>query len=74
VAGQLLADLATGATADRHAADQLVPFAVLAKGTSEYVVPRPTEHLESNLWLAERFGAVAHREGRRVRVDGLGWT
>lgn len=72
VAGHLLEDLASGATADRHAADQLVLFAALAKGTSEYVVPRPTEHLETNLWLAERFGAVAGLDGNRVRVEGLG--
>lgn len=71
VAGHLLADLATGATTDRHAADQLVLFAALAQGTSEYAVPRPTEHLETNLWLAERFGAAARLEGKRVRVEGL---
>jgi RNA 3'-terminal phosphate cyclase (ATP) len=71
-AGHLLADLATGATADRHAADQLVVFAALADGASEYAVPRPTEHVETNLWLAERFGATARREGNRVRVQGLG--
>ena len=72
VAGQLLADLATGATADRHAADQLVLFAALARGVSEYVAPRATEHLKTNLWLAERFGATARLERNRVRVEGLG--
>jgi RNA 3'-terminal phosphate cyclase (ATP) len=72
VAGHLLEDLATRATTDRHAADQLVLFAALAKGTSEYLVPRPTEHVETSLWLAERFGAVARVEGTRVRVEGLG--
>jgi RNA 3'-terminal phosphate cyclase (ATP) len=72
VAGHLLGDLATGATTDRHVADQLVPFAALAKGVSEYLVPRSTAHLETNLWLAERFGATARLEGNRVRVEGLG--
>jgi RNA 3'-terminal phosphate cyclase (ATP) len=72
VAGQLLEDLATGATTDRHAADQLVLFAALADGTSDYRVPRPTGHLETNLWLAERFGAHVLHEGNRVRVEGLG--
>jgi RNA 3'-terminal phosphate cyclase (ATP) len=72
VAEHLLADLATGASVDRHAADQLVLFAALASGTSSYRAPRATEHLATNLWLAERFGAKVEREGSRVRVQGLG--
>jgi RNA 3'-terminal phosphate cyclase (ATP) len=72
VADHLLADLATGANTDRHVADQLVLFAALAKGASEYLAPHRTEHLETNLWLAERFGAIARLEGRRVRIEGLG--
>lgn len=47
-------------------------FAPLAKGPSEYLVPRSTEHLTTNLWLAERFGARVRLEGRRVRVEGIG--
>jgi RNA 3'-terminal phosphate cyclase (ATP) len=72
VAEHLLEDLAIGATTDRYAADQLVLFAALAAGTSEYVAPRPTEHLETNLWLAGRFGATARLDANRVRVDGIG--
>ncbi len=72
VAGHLLADLGTGATTDRYLADQLVLFAPLAKGASEYLAPRSTEHLKTNLWLAERFGARVRLEGRRVRVEGIG--
>ncbi|MEN8185144.1 MAG: RNA 3'-terminal phosphate cyclase [Myxococcota bacterium] len=72
VAGHLLADLATGATTDRHVADQLVLFAALAKGASGYLVPRSTDHVETNLWLAGRFGAAARLEGNQVQVEGLG--
>ena len=72
VARHLLADLATGASVDRHAADQLVLFAALAEGTTHYVVPQVTEHLTTNLWLAERFGAKVERDGREVRIRGLG--
>jgi RNA 3'-terminal phosphate cyclase (ATP) len=72
VAEHLLADLATGASVDRHAADQLVLFAALASGASCYRAPRETEHLDTNLWLAERFGAKAGREGLCVRIQGLG--
>jgi RNA 3'-terminal phosphate cyclase (ATP) len=71
VAKSLLDDLAAGASVDRHAADQLVLFAALARGTTRYVVPRATEHLETNLWLAERFGARAFLAGQRVEVEGL---
>jgi len=71
VAETLLADIATGATVDQHAADQLVLFAALASGASRYLVPRPTEHLESNLWLAEQFGAQVECDGKRVAIQGV---
>jgi RNA 3'-terminal phosphate cyclase (ATP) len=72
VAGHLLADLGTGATVDRHAADQLVLFAALAAGQSRWLAPRLTEHLTTNLWLVERFGAKVERDGCAIRVQGLG--
>lgn len=72
VAESLLGDLASGASVDRHACDQLVPFAALAAGTSRWLAPRPTEHLETNLWLAERFGARAALHGTEVTVTGMG--
>jgi RNA 3'-terminal phosphate cyclase (ATP) len=72
VAKSLLTDLAAAATVDRHAADQLVLFAALAAGTSHYAAPALTEHLETNLWLAECFGAEVACAKRRVEVTGLG--
>jgi RNA 3'-terminal phosphate cyclase (ATP) len=72
VARALLEDLASGATVDRHLADQLVLFAALARGTTLYRVPAESEHLRTNLWLAERFGARTRREGLVVEIDGLG--
>ena len=71
VARQLLDDLATGATVDRHLADQLVLFAALASGETRYLVPRETEHLASNLWLAGRFGAATRQRDRSVAVEGI---
>jgi RNA 3'-terminal phosphate cyclase (ATP) len=71
VARSLLEDLRSGATVDRHAADQLAIFAALARGTSRFVATGPSAHLESNLWLIERFGARVRREGRRVEIEGL---
>lgn len=54
VAEMLLQDLHLGATLDRHAADQLILYAGLAKGTSRYIAPTITEHIETNLWLIEK--------------------
>jgi len=71
VAQRLLEDLSTGATVDRHLADQLVLFAAVAAGVTRYRVPRETEHLASNLWLAERFGAKTRRSGRVVEIEGI---
>ena len=70
VASALLADIRSGATVDRHLADQLVVFAALARGTSAWIVPRWTEHLDTNLWLAERFGAVIRCVDRLVEIGG----
>jgi RNA 3'-terminal phosphate cyclase (ATP) len=72
VARALLEDLASGASVDRHLADQLVLFACLARGATRYRVPADSAHLRTNLWLAERFGARTRREGPFVEVDGLG--
>lgn len=73
VAAMLLKDLSTGATVDRHVADQLVMFAALASGTSRYLVPGQTEHLDSNLWLAQRFGARGEYRDQQVVIEGLGF-
>jgi RNA 3'-terminal phosphate cyclase (ATP) len=71
VARHLLADLASGASIDRHAADQIGLFAALAAGVTRYRVPRETEHLTTNLWLARRFGAEVEREDGEVRIEGV---
>lgn len=71
VAETFLEDLRSGAPVDRHLADQLVLFAALARGTSRYIVPYETEHLDSNLWLIEQFGARGRIERKQVIVDGL---
>ena len=74
VAQALLADLETGATTDRYLADQLIIYAVLAKGATEYTIPHISEHVESNLWLVEKLGAQTRLEGDTVRIEGLGYA
>jgi RNA 3'-terminal phosphate cyclase (ATP) len=73
VATDLIEDLTSGATVDRHLADQLIPFAALAKGESSYLVPHMTDHIEARLWLAERIlGATTSVSGNRVTIEGTG--
>lgn len=72
VADSLLADVGTGATTDRHLADQLVLFAALAAGTTRYVTPRLTDHLLTNLWVAQQFGLGASCVDRLVEIEGAG--
>jgi RNA 3'-terminal phosphate cyclase (ATP) len=68
----LLADIRSGATVDRHLADQLVLFAALARGSTTYLVPKVTDHVLSNAWLVRQFGAAVKIDERRIAVDGIG--
>jgi RNA 3'-terminal phosphate cyclase (ATP) len=72
-ARSLVEDINTGATVDRHLADQLIPFAALAGGWSALVIPRMTDHVETRLWLAkETLGTETEVEGNVVRIKGIG--
>jgi RNA 3'-terminal phosphate cyclase (ATP) len=70
VAKRLIQELASGATTDRHVADQIPIFAAVAGGATRYLAPRRTQHLASNLWLAERFGARVSQEAGYIEVIG----
>ncbi|MDM7999820.1 MAG: RNA 3'-terminal phosphate cyclase [Dehalococcoidia bacterium] len=73
VAESILEDLETGATVDRHLADQLIPFCAIADGVSEYVIPSVNEHVETNLWLVEKvLRARTTIDGRHLRIEGVG--
>jgi len=73
-AKNLLEDLDSGATVDRHLADQLIPFAALAEGWSTFVVPRMTAHVDTRLWLArEILGAETEVKGNSIRIKGIGY-
>ena len=73
VAQHLMEDLQTGATLDRYAADQVIPFAALAAGESRFRIPQLTEHMESNAWLAQVFlGAEITIAGQVLSITGAG--
>ncbi len=75
VVKSLLEDLGAGATTDRHLADQLILFAALAGGATEYVIPQVTDHVKSNLWLVEKIlGAEGRIERNRLKVEGTAFA
>ena len=74
VAKQLLEDMKTGATVDRFAVDQIIPFAALAEGESRFRVAAVTDHLLTNLWLAEKFlGVRATLNDHTLSMTGVGF-
>jgi RNA 3'-terminal phosphate cyclase (ATP) len=74
VVASLLEDLETKATTDRHLADQLILFAALARGTTRYLIPRVTDHVETNLWLVEKIlGTKIELSGSDLRLEGIGF-
>ncbi|MCD6231593.1 RNA 3'-phosphate cyclase [Candidatus Aerophobetes bacterium] len=73
VAKNLIEDLRSDATVDRHLADQLIPFCALAEGESEYLIPRMTAHIETRLWLVEKMlGAKTSVKDNLIRIKGVG--
>jgi RNA 3'-terminal phosphate cyclase (ATP) len=74
VASQLLDDVASGATLDRFAADQIIPFAALAAGESRFIIPTVTDHVLTSAWLADLFlGAQVTIDGQRLAIHGVGF-
>ncbi|MGC9018805.1 MAG: RNA 3'-terminal phosphate cyclase [Candidatus Bipolaricaulaceae bacterium] len=75
VAQCLFEDLESGATVDRHLADQLILYAALAQGESVYVIPSFTDHVEANLWLVETvLGVRWELQGKILRIQGIGYV
>lgn len=53
-AEKLYAEISAMPTVDVHLADMLVLYVALAKGRSAYLTRTISDHLETNLWLAEK--------------------
>ena len=74
VAKNWLQDIQTGATVDRYLADQLIIYAALAEGETEYLIPRMTEHVDTNLWLVNRvLGAKTILKDNHLKIEGIGF-
>ena len=73
VVSALWEDLEAGATTDRHLADQLILFAALADGRTQYLIPKLTGHVQSNLWLVETIlGTKTALKGNHLTINGIG--
>lgn len=57
-AENLLREVETKATVDVHLADMLVPYMALAEGESVFLTRSITNHLETNMWLAQEILGV----------------
>lgn len=53
-AENLVKEIEAKATVDVHLADMLVPYVSLARGESVYLCRSVTEHLDTNIWLAQK--------------------
>ncbi len=74
VVGALFQDIASGATVDRFAADQIILYAGLAAGRSRYLTPGMTDHIRSNIWLIEKIlGAGVEVRGNMITISGIGY-
>ncbi len=71
-AENLLRELESKATFDVHMSDMLVPYVALAEGKSIYLNRTITEHLDANIWLAEKILGVKFqlaRVGKLYRIE-----
>lgn len=71
-AENLLAELSVKPTVDVHLADLLIPYIALAQDKSTYLTRTMSDHLETNIWLAEKLLDVkfnVERTDKLYRVD-----
>jgi RNA 3'-phosphate cyclase len=67
-AEKLIAEISTKPTVDVHLADMLILYVALAKGRSVYLARTMSDHLETNIWLAEKMLNVKFKV---ERINGL---
>ncbi|MEM3602680.1 MAG: RNA 3'-terminal phosphate cyclase, partial [Candidatus Bathyarchaeia archaeon] len=67
-AEKLLREIESKATVDVHLADMLILYIALAKGRSAYLTRTISDHLETNIWLAETLLGVKFKVDR---INGI---
>jgi len=74
-AENLIREVESMATVDVHLADMLVPYVALAQGESVYLSRVITEHLDTNIWLAQEILGVKFtvtKVGNLCRIETKG--
>jgi len=75
-AENLLKEIEARATVDVHLADMLVPYVALAQGGSVYLSRSMSEHLDTNIWLAQEILGVkfhVERVGSLYKIQKQGF-
>lgn len=54
-ANNYLIEHQSGASLDRHACDQILPYLAMAKGRSLFTTPEITLHASTNIWVIQKF-------------------
>jgi len=67
-AEKLLMEISAKATVDMHLADMLIPYVSFATGKSTFLTRTVSEHLETNIWLAEKLLNVKFKV---EKINGL---
>lgn len=57
-ANQLIQEMKSGATLDRYAIDQILPYLVLAPKGSSCLIREISNHTQTNMWLIKQFLSV----------------
>lgn len=67
-AEKLYAEVSAKPTVDAHLADLLIPYVALTQGKSVYLTRVLSEHLQTNIWVAEK---ILHVKFNIEKVNGL---
>ncbi len=76
VATDLLSSINSGKALDKFMSDQIIPFAALADGRSEFTVEDFTDHVITNIAVTERILGVSFevdKDDKRISVKGIGY-
>jgi RNA 3'-terminal phosphate cyclase (ATP) len=73
-AEKLSAEIISNATVDTHLADMLIPYVALSRSASSYLTRNISEHIDANIWLAEKMLNArfkVERIGNICRIEKL---
>jgi len=72
---ELKKSIESDACLDKFMADQILIFAALAEGISEFTIEEFSEHVNTNILTCEKLLNVKfEKEGNKIRVGGIGFS